>query len=58
MIKKGDIVVLKKQFQDAGDEKFTWTAEEDEDGGRVLVSVDCLTLVKTEVIHTLMIESQ
>ena len=37
MIKKGDIVKIKPEWQDANDEKFTWVAIEDEDGGRVRI---------------------
>ena len=29
--KKGDIIKIKKQFQDDGDDKFTWTAVDDEE---------------------------
>lgn len=38
MIKKGDRVFIKPEWQDAGDENFTWHAIEDEDGGRVKIS--------------------
>ncbi len=38
MIKKGDIVKIKPEWQDLGDEKFTWVAVEDEDGGRVRIT--------------------
>lgn len=38
MIKKGDKVRIKPEWQDAGDESFTWIALEDEDGGRVRIS--------------------
>lgn len=38
MIKKGDIVKIKPEWQDPGDEKFTWLAIEDEDGGRVRIA--------------------
>ena len=37
MIKKGDIVRIKPEWQDPGDDKFTWIAIEDEDGGRVRI---------------------
>lgn len=35
MIRKGDTVQIKKEWQDEGDECFMWVALEDEDGGRV-----------------------
>lgn len=38
MIKKGDIVKIKPEWQDPGDDKFTWVAIEDEDGGRVRIT--------------------
>lgn len=37
MIKKGDVVKLKPAYQDPGDDKYTWKAIEDEDGGRVRI---------------------
>jgi hypothetical protein len=37
MIKKGDVVRIKKEWQDAGDGKIVFIACEDEDGGRVLI---------------------
>lgn len=36
-IKKGQQVFIKPEFQDSGDNKFTWFAVADEDGGRVMV---------------------
>lgn len=38
MIKKGDIVKIRPEWQDPGDDKFTWVAIEDEDGGRVRIT--------------------
>ena len=38
MIRKGDVVRIKPQWQDAGDDRFTWVALGDEDGGRVDIS--------------------
>lgn len=34
MIRKGDIVRIKKEWQDAGDENLTWVARSDEIDGR------------------------
>lgn len=34
---EGDIVVIKPEWRDPGDENFTWIALEDEDGGRVRI---------------------
>lgn len=36
--RKGDQVFFKPEWQDPGDENFSWFAVEDEDGGRVKIS--------------------
>jgi hypothetical protein len=36
-IKTGDVVEILKEFQDKGDEKFTWIAIDDEEKGRVTI---------------------
>lgn len=38
MIKAKDIIRIKPEFQDAGDEHLVWVAVEDEDGGRVRIA--------------------
>ena len=38
MIKKGDIITIKPQWQDAGNASFTWVARDDEENGRVDIS--------------------
>lgn len=38
-IRKGDIVTIKPEFQDDGDSAFTWVARNDEEKGRVDISV-------------------
>jgi len=38
MIKKGDYLVIKPEWRDAGDEAFTWVARSDEQNGRVDIS--------------------
>ena len=38
MIRKGEKVEIKPEWQDKGDDLFTWMALEDEDGGRVRIS--------------------
>lgn len=35
MFRKGDVVVILPEFQDAGDADFVWVVIEDEDMGRV-----------------------
>jgi len=37
MIKAGDKVRIKPEWQDAGDDKYEWIALGDEGGGRVLI---------------------
>ena len=37
MIRKGDTVKIKPEWQDPGDDKFHWIATEDEDRGRVAI---------------------
>ena len=38
MIRKGQQVHIKPEWQDKGDDRFTWFALEDEDGGRVRIA--------------------
>jgi len=38
LIKAKDIIKIKPEFQDAGDQHLVWIAIEDEDGGRVRIS--------------------
>ncbi len=38
MIKKGDIITIKPQWQDAGNARFTWVARDDEENGPVDIS--------------------
>ena len=38
MIKTGDIITIKPQWQDAGNASFTWVARDDEENGRVDIS--------------------
>lgn len=60
MIKKGDIVKIKPEWQDPGDEKFTWFAIEDEDGGRVRITpVDIgLPIPPNQVVTTDMLVAE
>ena len=43
MILKGQGVHIKPEWQDAGDDEFTWIALEDESGDRVKIMPSCLT---------------
>lgn len=44
MIKRGDEVKVKPEYQDAGDAAFVWRAVEDEDGGRVRIAPELTSL--------------
>ena len=47
MVRKGDIVEIKKPYQDAGDDKLTWMAVDDEEKGKVmLVPIDSTLSIK------------
>jgi hypothetical protein len=37
-IRRGDVVRIKPEFRDDGDERIVWKAIEDEDGGRIKIS--------------------
>jgi hypothetical protein len=44
---KGDVVRILPEFQDAGDDEFTWVVVADEEKGRVDISaVDSLLTIK------------
>jgi len=56
MIRKGQIVVFKPEWQDAGDSEITFRALEDESGGRVLVIAELgLPIDPTQVVTVEMI---
>jgi len=53
MIKKGDIVKIKPEWQDAGDDKITFRATGDEYNGRVEIVAEIgLPLNPTQIIKT------
>jgi len=55
-IKKGDRVVFKPEWQDAGDENIVFLAIEDEEDGRVLVEAQVdLPIKPTQLIETRMV---
>ena len=37
MITQGEVINIKPEWQDSGDDKFVWIATEDEDHGRVSI---------------------
>ena len=58
MIHKGDKVRIKPEWQDAGDEDFTFVAVDDEDKGRVTIEpqIPGLKIKPTQVVRLDMIE--
>ena len=60
VIKKGDIITIKPQWQDAGDASFTWVARNDEENGRVDISAVELAYMDVwpaQTVRTDMIEA-
>lgn len=57
-IKKTDIVKIKPEYQDKGDDLLTWIAIEDEDGGRVRIAPinTGLKFPPNQVVDTNMLE--
>lgn len=52
---KGDIIKIKPEFQDQGDDEFTWLVLNDEEKGRVDISAIDSPL-KVKPIHTVQTE--
>lgn len=57
MIKKGDTVWIKPEWQDKGDDTMQWVAIEDEDGGRVRIEPQNTSLLypPNQVVETSML---
>jgi hypothetical protein len=59
MIKQGDIVKFKPEWQDQGDENVTFRAIENEDGGRVRVVAEIgLPINPEQVVSVAWIEGK
>jgi hypothetical protein len=57
MIRKGDHVQIKAEFQDPGDTQFEWIAVEDEDGGRVRIQPQLgMRINPTQIVNVDMLE--
>lgn len=58
-IQRGDTVRILPQWQDYGDDKLTWIATEDEDGGRVRIAPinSGMTIPPNYVVCTDMLEA-
>jgi len=59
VIKKGDTVHIKPEWQDPGDETFHWIAIEDEDGGRVRIAATNtgMRMPPNQIVETKMLDS-
>ena len=55
MIKKGDVVEILPKWQDKGDDKFVWTAVDDEEKGRVSISPK-IWADKLNPVHVVQVE--
>lgn len=52
---KGQVVKIRPEFQDEGDDEYTWVVLSDEEKGRVDISaID--SLMKIKPIHTVQVE--
>jgi len=58
MIKKNDIIRIRPEFQDEGDDSLIWIALEDEDGGRVRIAPvnTGLKFPPNQIVNTEMID--
>lgn len=56
-IRAGDVVKIKPEYQDPGEESIVWKAVEDEDGGRVLIEAQIdLSIRPRQVVRTEMLD--
>ena len=59
MIKKGDIVKIKKEWQDKGDDLITYIAADDEEKGRVTIeAITTMFINPTQVVKVEWLEEQ
>jgi hypothetical protein len=60
VIKRGDVVRIKPEWQDPGDEKFTWIALEDESNGRVRIHPEGtgIRFPVNQIVETRMLEER
>jgi len=58
MIKKGDEVKIKPEWQDDGDDEFIWVAADDEENGRVAIYPSNINthFKPTHVVNIFMLE--
>lgn len=58
MIKKNDIIRIRPEFRDEGDDSLIWIALEDEDGGRVRIAPvnTGLKFPPNQIVNTEMID--
>jgi hypothetical protein len=59
-IRKGDRLIIKKEWRDSGDENFSWIARNDEEKGRVDISAleekTTFTIWRMQTVNVSMIE--
>lgn len=58
MIKQGDIVKIKQEYQDFGDDKLIWVALDNEEKGRVTIQPSNIEMIikPVQVINVHMLE--
>lgn len=59
MIKAKDIIKIKPEYQDEGDDSLVWVAVEDEDGGRIRIAPlnSGLKFPPNQIVSTKMVET-
>ncbi len=59
MIRKGDVVKIRPEWQDRGDDEFVWVACDDEENGRVTIAPLNIGLAVTpsQTVDVSMLES-
>ncbi len=59
MIRKGQRVWIRPEWQDPGDDGYEWTAMEAEDGGRVLIQplIPGMGILPCQVVNVAMLET-
>jgi hypothetical protein len=55
-IRRGDILTIKPEWRDAGDETFTWVARNDEEMGRVDISAIELSHMRNWPMQTVAVD--
>ena len=57
MINAGDVVQIKKEWQDAGDDEFTWVAISNEEKGRVdITPIELENVLRFPPVYTVRVD--